>query len=89
MKRLKKTADEFLCDSYSRAENQDMEIIQQDENTYLVFSQDKINYYVLQVDNDSETILDCTCPHYRYRLEEHHIPCKHIVKLSYYLNYSY
>lgn len=89
MATVRKTEAEFLSDSYNRALQQSMEIIQNDENTYYVFNEQGTSYYLITVDNDSETILECTCPHYYYRLSKLQIPCKHIIKVALYLGYNY
>ena len=85
----RKSENEFLSDSYTRAQNEQMEIIQNDEDSYFVFNQIKTNYYIITVDNETETILECTCPHYCYRLMHLQIPCKHMIAVALYLGYEY
>ena len=84
-----KTSIEMLNDSYERAEKQRFIINQIDDNTYSVFNEYSNNEYILEVDNDLQMVLNCTCMHYQYRCIEQGIVCKHIIALAHYLNYNF
>lgn len=85
----RKSANDFLNDSYSRAENEQMQVVQNDDDSYFVFNNIGTCYYIVTVDNDSESVLECTCPHYHYRLSNLQIPCKHIITVAMFLGYQY
>lgn len=85
----RKTVHDFLNDSHERSQSESMDIVQNDEDSYCVFNNVGTCYYIVTVDNDSESVLECTCPHYHYRLSALQVPCKHIISVATFLGYQY
>ena len=84
---MRKTSMEMLTDSYERASIQPLNIYELNEYSYVVFNELTHSEYVIEIDNESMYVINCTCRHYIYRCKDAGIACKHMVAVADYLNY--
>lgn len=84
----RKSLNQMLDDSYNRAASQPITCQEYSENIYYVFNADTKNEYFVTIDRETCSVIDCTCPHFVYRLSEFNLPCKHMIAVSMILQYQ-
>lgn len=85
----RKTYDQMLNDSYLRGKSEPIQAYEYDDSHIAVFNENSNGEYLVEIDNDTQTIINCTCPHRIYRLYNYNIPCKHMCMVGDYLGYDY
>lgn len=89
MPTVRKTCDEMLNDSYTRGAVEPIAIYEFDETHMYIINENTSGEYMVEIDNEMNKVVDCTCPHWVYRVGALNIPCKHIIAVAMKLGYTW
>ncbi len=87
-----KSSTEMDEDSLKRSMEQDFYVEEIYEGTYSVINQANDIEYIVNVDTVTNEPIDCTCPHFQYRCQQHDLGgrfvyCKHMYAVINYKNF--